>query len=247
MFDTPQIHRAGLTGIVIRFADALSEPANRAALAFRAALEGERKAGAWPGVEETASTLASVFLKIDPLVDAPDRDESLRALINTRDWTAADLPGGRRLWRIPCAWGGRHGPNLSALAAATGLSEAAAISDLAASRPRVLALGFAPGQPYLGPLAAHWDLPRLEQLNPQIPAGSVALAIRQLVLFANASPTGWSHVGQTAFSVFQPESETPIPLLPADELELFAVSADEMDELLASGDPLGGATREEIS
>ena len=41
----PRIAPVGLTGLIVQFADHLSEPANRAAIAFRAALEREGWAG----------------------------------------------------------------------------------------------------------------------------------------------------------------------------------------------------------
>jgi allophanate hydrolase subunit 1 len=68
---------------------------------------------------------------------------------------------------------------------------------------RVLAVGFAPGQPYLGPLGEEWNLPRLKALQ-QVPAGALVQAISQFVLFTGPAPTGWRHVGQTAFRCFRP-------------------------------------------
>lgn len=240
----PQILAMGVTGLLVRFDDKLSPGANRAALAFRAAVDAARL----PGVEEVSSALASTFLRLDPVTaDTGALRASLAELLAQRDWTQAELPSGRTLWRIPCAWGGPHGPDLAALAAQAGLTEAAAIAELSTARTRVLALGFAPGQPYLGALPERWDLPRRGALNPRIPGGAVALAVRQFVLFARPSPTGWGHVGQTAFQAFAPQSDTPIPLSPSDEVELFAVEPARIDALLAEGDPLGGATREALA
>ena len=52
----------GLSGLLVRFADRLDDAANRAVLAFRSALEAARP----DGVEETAASLGSVFLRFDP-------------------------------------------------------------------------------------------------------------------------------------------------------------------------------------
>ena len=73
----------------------------------------------------------------------------------------------------------------------------------------VLALGFAPGQPYLGELPGHWALPRRQTLNPQVPQGALVTAVRQFVLFANPSPTGWRQVGRTGFACFRPGAADP--------------------------------------
>ena len=57
----PQIKTVGLAGVIVTFSGALSEPANRAAIAFRAAV-GEME---WRDIEEINSTLVSTFLRIN--------------------------------------------------------------------------------------------------------------------------------------------------------------------------------------
>lgn len=228
----PQIRIMGLSGVLIRFADRLSEPANRAALACRAAIEAE----AWPGVVETTTALASTFLRIDPLAADPrELAERAEALAQARDWLAEPLPQGRRLWKIPCAWGGPLAPDLEDAAAAAGLDPEAAMQLLANCRTRVLTLGFAPGQPYLGDLPEPFDLPRRSQLQ-EAAQGSILLAVRQLILFTAKSPTGWRVVGQTAFRNFRPETAQPIALSPGDELMFPAADPDLISERLARGD-----------
>ena len=238
MTDFPQIKPMGITGVLVRFADRLSEPANRAALAFRAAAEAE----AWPGVAETTTALASAYLRVDPLIaDVADIAARARALARAQDWTALPLPPGRRLWRIPCAWGGPAAPDLADAAAQAGLSEAAAITALSTARTRVLTLGFAPGQPYLGELDPAWDLPRRTALQ-DVPRGAVLLAVRQFVLFTAPGPTGWRHVGQTAFWPFRPDGEDAVPLRPGDEIVFPAVPPEEIAALQVQGTQHGGAT-----
>ena len=239
----PQIKLMGVTGVLVRFADRLSEPANRAALAYRAAVEAE----GWSGVLETTTALASAFLRIDP-ISADPRDIATRAeaLARGRDWTGMPLPTGRTLWRIPCAWGGRLGPDLADAAALAGLSEADAIAQLSRARTRVLTLGFAPGQPYLGELPPAWDLPRREALQ-NVPGRSLLLAVRQLIIFTAPAPTGWRHVGQTGFAPFAPDAPEAVPLRPGDEIEFPVASEEEIEAHLALGDGLGGAVAEPLS
>lgn len=87
----PRIASVGLTGLLVQFADHLSEPANRAAIAFRAALERE----SWPGVEETSSSLASAFVRFDPLaINHCAMRAQVTSLLAENDWYAAPLPGG---------------------------------------------------------------------------------------------------------------------------------------------------------
>lgn len=113
---------------------------------------------------------------------------------------------------------------------------------------RVLTLGFAPGQPYTGELPPHWNIPRQQALTQSVPAGALVVAIRQLIVFTNATPTGWRHVGQTAFRNFRPDSDTPIALSPGDEICFRSVSAAEYARIQQSDTSgNGGAQREILS
>ena len=233
--DWPRIAPVGLTGLLVRFADHLTEPANRAALAFRAAVETEN----WPGVEETSSSLCSSFIRFDPLfLPHADLTARLRALLETQDWYSTAPPVGRRFWRIPTLYGA---PQLAQAAALAGQSEAEAIATLSTARTRVLTLGFAPGQPYLGELPPAWNIPRQSTITPQVPAGALVVAVRQLVLFANPSPTGWRHIGQTAFRCFRPEKPEPFTLRAGDEVQFHPVTAEEYSNICDDPRRNGGA------
>jgi len=238
----PRLAHMGLSGMLVSFGASLTEPANRAALAFRAALERE----GWDGVAESSTSLASVYLRFEPLALSHGALRAkLGALLATRDWYAAPLPEGRRLWRIPTAYGGENGPQLEEAAARAGMTGAQAIADLAAAQVRVLTIGFGPGQPYLGSLPPAWDMPRQSALTAKVPQGALVVAIRQFVLFSAPNPTGWRHVGRCAFRCFRPEADDPFPLRPGDEARFVAVSAKEMENMRAAG--VDGASAEALA
>ena len=238
----PVIRTAGIDGLLVSFGNRLSEPANRAALAFRAAVEKET----WDAVEETSSSLVSAYIRFDPLHRShADLKAELQTLLASRDWYAADLPAGRRFWRIPTVFGTSLAPQLAQAAATAGLSEDAAITSLSQTRVRVQTIGFAPGQPYLGELPEAWDIPRQSQLTERIPVGALAVAIRQLVLFSVATPTGWQHVGQTAIRLFRPDADEPFLLRPGDEVQFVPTDAGDLEGL--HRDPQGGAESERIA
>jgi KipI family sensor histidine kinase inhibitor len=240
----PAIRTVGLTGMLVSFADQLTEPSNRAALAFRDAVDALQ----WPGVEETSTSLASTFVRYDPLFLNPAQLRAdLAALVDSTDWYRADPPRGRRFWRIPTVYGGDLAPQLGQTAELAGLSEIAAAQVLSRARVRVLTLGFAAGQPYLGQLPDVWNIPRQTDLTPRVPEGALVLAIRQFVLFTAPAPTGWRHVGQTAFRGFRPEQEQAFALRSGDEVEFVAVDRAEFETIRTrdtSGN--GGATAEVI-
>ncbi|MFD0981418.1 5-oxoprolinase subunit B family protein [Tropicimonas aquimaris] len=238
----PRVRPVGVDGLLVSFGDRLSEPANRAALAFRDALDREGP----PGIEETSTSLVSTYLRFDLLHgDLAPLQRGVEALLASDDWYERPLPHGRRLWRIPTVFGTALAPQLDEAAAAAGMTPEAAIRSVSATRVRVQTIGFAPGQPYLGELDEAWNIPRQTALTDKVPIGALAVAIRQLVLFSVPTPTGWRHIGQTAFRAFRPESDTPFVLRPGDEV-LFDPVAPELLEKVRTAGPDGGATAEAL-
>ncbi|MEP2027742.1 MAG: allophanate hydrolase subunit 1 [Paracoccaceae bacterium] len=241
----PRIANLGVSGLLVQFGDTLSEPVNRAALALRAHLEKE----SWDGVEETSTSLSSVFVRFDPLhLSHASLRQRLEGLLRDQDWYAANLPTGRRHWHIPCSFGGSDGPQLGEAAALAGHSEPESIADIEAHPVQVLTIGFAPGQPYMGSLPVEWDIPRQTGLTAKVPEGALVVAIRQLIIFASDAPTGWRHIGQTAFRCYRPEAGDPFALRPGDLVSFYPISPDELSAIRfnnPSGD--GGAKMELLS
>lgn len=239
----PVINTLGVDGMLVSFGAELSEPANRAALAFRAAAENAGLAG----VIEATTSLTSVYLQFDLAgTGHAQLHSALQALLASRDWFSAPLPGGRKLWHVPAVFGTDLAPQLPEAAALVGLTPDAAVAELCATPLRVQTIGFAPGQPYLGQLPHAWDIPRQSGLTPQVPEGALAVAIRQMVLFSVSTPTGWRHVGQTALRLFRPAAANPFLLRPGDEVLFAPVTRDRFEALRKSGDK-GGATAERIA
>lgn len=238
----PTIHTIGVDGFLVRFGTELTEPANRAALAFRAAVESADL----PGVAETATALTSAYMRFDlGRSDHAALRAALAQLLASRNWGTAPLPDGQKLWRVPAVFGTDLAPQLAEAAALAGLTPDCAVKQFCAAPLRVQTIGFAPGQPYLGQLPPHWNIPRQTDLTPRIPEGALVVAIRQIVLFSVSTPTGWRHVGQTALRLFRPEHANPFLLRPGDEVQFFAVTAEELDNLRQSD--TGGATAQAIT
>ncbi|MGI3185020.1 5-oxoprolinase subunit B family protein [Nioella aestuarii] len=229
----PRLHRMGEAGMLVEFGDRLSMSVNAATLAFRAAVDE----AAWGGVEESATSLKSVFLRFDPVrLSHEALEAALLTLLNARDWYAETLPHGRKLWRVPTVFGGEHGPQLEEAADLAGLSPEAAVTQISETPVRVLTIGFSPGMPYLGQLPDAFDIPRKTELNPHVPAGGLALAIRQLVLFPVGTQTGWRWIGRAAIDVFGQQAEHPFPLTAGDEILFHPVSAAAFEDAWAEVD-----------
>lgn len=236
----PIIRTAGYDGFLISFGETLSEPANRAAIAYRAAVECAN----WPGVVETTTSLVSAYLRFEATRFSHDEMRGrLEALLTQSDWYQASWPEGRKFWRVPAVYGTDLAPQLDEAAAMAGLSGKEAVDSLSQMRVRVQTIGFAPGQPYLGSLSPEWNIPRQTALTDRVPVGALTLAIRQFVLFSVSAPTGWRHVGQTALKLFQPDMDDPFMFRPGDEVVFESVSAE---HLARCDDRYGGARFELI-
>lgn len=236
----PEILRLGLDALVVRFATAFSAPANRAARALAAALAQ----APLPGQCEVAGGLGSVLIRFARHETSAEAVQAaLHARLAAPESPEAAAETGRR-WSVPACFGGASGPHLAELSQITGRSETALITELCATELQVLALGFAPGQPYLGLLPEPWQVPRRTALTPRVPPGTITAALRQIVLFAAPSPTGWHVLGRAALRPFAPEAARPFLLLPGDRLRFQPADAAEIDALAAKGDPAGGARLE---
>lgn len=243
MTDFPSIRTVGLSGVLVSFAAAMSGPANRAALAFRAAVEAQN----WADVRETSMSLVSVYLVADlATIDLSDLTRRIEVLLASEDWYAAALAEGRKLWHVPTVYGTDLAPQLEEAAEVAGLDPDEAIRQLSSARVRVLTIGFAPGQPYLGELDEVWNIPRQQALTKSVPGGALVCAIRQLVLFTGATPTGWRHVGQTAFQTFRQTQDAPFALTPGDELVFPQIDRAEYDRIRASDTSGNGGAEMEV-
>ncbi|WP_458792060.1 5-oxoprolinase subunit B family protein [Yoonia sp. MH D7] len=227
----------GQDGILVRFGDGYTANTKQA-LNFGDVV----RQGKLDGVVDVATSLTSVLVQFAP------QSVSRGALLEKLDALLADQKSekpslaAQRLWTIPVSFDGDRGPQLQEAAALAGLSPRQAIEEITGQDLSVLAIGFAPGQPYIGHLPDNWNMPRQSEITAQVPAGALVVALRQLVLFANQSPTGWRWIGTCAFAPFQADRATPFALQANDLIRFVAVDDDTITTLKATqSDGLGGA------
>lgn len=235
----PRIVPLGQDALVIQLARQASDSASAAVQILLHELDRRPIAGC----TEIVPALASVMVRFDPAkTNRADVAELLQAIVAQIKWNDLTLPALKRLWTIPVCVDDNCAPNLAQTAQIIGKSPDHVIKDLCSQTLRVLAIGFAPGQPYIGLLPQEWDMPRTSELTSEVPAGALVTAVRQLVLFANPSPTGWRQIGLTAFRPFTLGATPPAVLKSGDGIQFETVSLDQMSSLLSTNDPLGGAT-----
>jgi 5-oxoprolinase (ATP-hydrolysing) subunit B len=123
----------------------------------------------------------------------------------------------QRTVEVPVRYGGAHGPDLSDVAAALGLTPKDVIARHQATPLLVAFLGFQPGFAYLLGLNDALHLPRRPTPRPRVPAGSVGIGGGQTGVYPTASPGGWHLIGHT---------ELPLPpgwASPGDQVWFRAV------------------------
>jgi len=175
-----------------------------------------------PGVIEVVPTYRSFTVYFDPLL--LDMDSLIKHLQTLETAVGRVSPDASRIVEVPVIYGGAHGPDLSSVAALTGLSEEEVIG--LHNRPiyHVYMLGFTAGFPYLGPLHPGLRVRRLETPRLKVPAGSVGIAGSQTGIYPRESPGGWRIIGWTPLTLFDPTLDPPAVLRPGDRVRFTPVT-----------------------
>lgn len=185
---------------------------NRTVVALAAALE----ATATNGIQSLVPGISSLLVRFDPLtISAATVAELLQGLISDLEFGHAADDG---VVTIPVHYGGEAGPDLSAVAAHTGLSPREIVALHCGTTYHVLVIGFAPGFPYIGPLPPALAVPRRVEPRAAVPAGSVALAAGLTGIYPARLPGGWQVIGRTALRLFDPHAPRPALLAAGDRV-----------------------------
>jgi 5-oxoprolinase (ATP-hydrolysing) subunit B len=128
---------------------------------------------------------------------------------------------GREL-DIPTWYGGSAGPDLEAVAAHTGLSEAEIIELHSGAEYQVYCLGFQPGFAYLGGMDPRIAVPRKTTPRMSIAAGSVGIGGLHTGIYPADSPGGWQIIGRTDLTLFDIKQSPPCLLQPGDTIRFVA-------------------------
>ena len=167
-----------------------------------------------PEIDDVVVGHESVTVLLDPVLADPRATAEALAVL------PAVAPEGRRpeLHDLPVAF---DGPDLAAVAAIVGLSEAEVIQSLVEAELLVAMVGFVPGFGYLKGLPRLLEqVPRRDTPRPRLAPGSVALAGGYAGVYPRATPGGWQVVGATAAGLFDPERPPFARLRPGDRVRL---------------------------
>lgn len=196
----PTLLPLGDRALLVRYADSLSEAANRAAIIAARRLEESPPAG----VEEIAPGLVSVLLRYGAGSDFRRLSGEVALLLAT--------PGLEREGQARDIAIRFDGEDVADVAQRLGLTSADFVARHNAAPLRILATGFAPGFVYCGFHPAGLVVPRREQVRPMVPAGTVLFAAGQTAIAATPIRTGWHIIGTTSFQNFDPLANPPTAL-----------------------------------
>ena len=171
----------------------------------------------WDGVRERVPGMKNLTLLFDDTV-VSERD--LRARLHAAWESATDWKTGEavRTHELAVRYGDDSGPDIEAVAEATGLSVREVIEIHCAREYVVYFIGFQPGFAYLGENDARLRVPRRPAPRPAVPAGSVAIAGMNTGIYPIASPGGWNIIGRADAALFDPQREPATLLAPGEAI-----------------------------
>lgn len=218
---TPRFLNLGDRAITIEFGDAIDP----ALLARVAALDHACEQAALPGVIETVPTFRSLTVIFNPLVTS--RSTLIPALQGLLADSGASTAAPSRRWRLPACYEGTFGPDLLEVAQRCGMGTEALVEAHTRSEYVVYMLGFLPGFPFMGDVAASLQLPRRPEPRVKVPAGGVAIANGLTAIYPWESPGGWHLLANCPVPLFDAQSRSPSLLAAGDRVRFEAVDAAE--------------------
>ena len=191
--------------LALQFDAGIDELVNARCVEIAARLEHERLVG----VRDVIPSYNAVTVHFDGLTT--DR-RALRSHMDALGASAIDTAmRDGDIIELPASYGGEDGPDLGAVAAFAGCSEAEVVRLHASRAYRVFMVGFLPGFPYMGPVDARIAMPRLDTPRQRVRAGSIGIAGAQTGVYPCDTPGGWRIIARTGAVLF--DASRPQPFL----------------------------------
>ena len=189
---------------------------------------------ALPWIRDVVPAIGGLALHFDPDHEALGGKPLEAAAQLIEECLKAGLPKEGELVRtieVPVCYEPPYGLDLAEVAKAAKVSVADIGALHAAGEYRVLMIGFAPGHAYMGGLDPKLSVPRRSTPRAVVPAGSVAIANDQTVVYPYAISGGWSIIGCTPLRVFDAERQEPSLFAAGDRVKFRAITRAEFERL----------------
>lgn len=232
----PRLTPVGERCLAVAFGDQLSVEVNLRVCEFASRV----RAAGWDFITDVVPSFVAVGLHYRPeALPLRTGQTPLTALEDIVMALLAAPPAagiaGPRTVEIPVCYGGDWGPDLAELAGRAATTPEDLVRQHTEVVGRVFMVGFAPGHPYLGLWGDAFDVPRRGTPRTRVPAGTVAVANRQCVIYPYELPGGWNLIGRTPLVLFDPALAEPCLLAPGDRVRFVAIAAPEFAALQRHG------------
>ena len=189
-----------------------------------------------PWIRDVVPALGGVALHfdLDHVALPPKPLEESLALVSEslkQALSGKDNPGSEV--ELPVCYEPEFALDLSEVAKKSGLAPEEVTQRHASGEYRVLMMGFAPGHAYMGGLDEKLAVPRRASPRAIVPAGSVAIANEQTVVYPYAISGGWNVIGRTPMVLFDARRPRPSLLWPGDRVRFRAISRAQFVEMAA--------------
>ncbi len=192
-------------GLLLTFGDAIDADLSRRIAMLTDTLEAE----SLEGVVDYVPSYATLVVLIEPGTADPVRIVDRVHHLWRRIATASPARKTEPEVLIPVRYGGEDGPDLHHVAQVTGLHPDEVIRRHAGGAYQVGAIGFSPGFAFLIGLPPELAVPRRSTPRTSVPRGSVGIGGKQTGIYSLETPGGWSLIGRTSLTMFDPDRDPP--------------------------------------
>jgi KipI family sensor histidine kinase inhibitor len=216
----------GDCAVYVEFSKTLDLETNSAVQRLAGMIHGR----ALPWIRDVVPALGGLAIHYDPDHEALGGDAMSAALNLVSECLKQGLPKADELVRtveVPVCYEPEFAPDLAEVAAAAKVTPEEAVALHSGRDYRVLMIGFAPGHAYIGGLDAKLAVPRRAAPRAIVPAGSVAIANDQTVVYPYAISGGWNIIGRTPLAVFDAERQEPSLLAAGDRVRFKPITRAE--------------------
>lgn len=219
----------GDAAVYAQFGDTLDLELNQSLQALAVAVRSREL----PWIRDVVPALTGMSMHFDPYHEGLPADvlAGCQALLEECFKSASRFEDSGRVVDVPVCYEPAFAFDLDDVMAQTKLS-ADKIRKLHASAMHfVLMVGFSPGQPYIGGLDPKLSVPRRATPRTRMPAGSIAIANAQTCVYPYETPGGWSIIGRTPLTVFDPARDPASLFAPGDRVRFHPIGNEEFIRL----------------
>lgn len=189
------------------------------------------------GIDDAIATYDSLLIEFDSGLTGFDHIERWA---DGWDHAGPGLTPRRQRFVVPTVYGGEYGPDLEEVAAQLGLTADQVVTLHSGVDWVVRFLGAPAGAPMIDGSPLPSAVSRCPEPRTHVPAGSVAVAGLQGVVYPVRSPGGWRLVGRTPSRLVDLTRRPIVPYQPGDLVRFSPIAPDQWADFQGNLEPVDG-------